>query len=402
VLALAAAGVATAALLAQLTWALGAPPKTDWLPFATGARVLHSDPGCMYCLGTQASAQAALLGYVPTAGFPKPFVNPPLVAVVLQPLADLPLRTGLLVMLVVSLGALALAARVADGLLPSAMAWGPRVLLLVAALLSLPAVTAVGLAQWAPLLTLCALGSLVALRRRRPWLAGLLLSVLLVKPQTVWLVLPALAAARSWRVLLGVATGAAGWLLSGLMLVGPSQLLQLPRLIMQRHVDEALRTVGVPGLVSDLTGSGAAAFAAAAVLGVAAVVAAWVFRSRLRADPALAVALGIGASLAFAPHVFADDLMLLAVTAVVWARYSQWSALGGMLALSLAYQADAWLPLAMAPFTVLAVVGVPAGAALSAWMRGDAAAVSNLPVDASMQRARQRDGSNLGRGIGAV
>src|SRR5438445_8759517 len=88
---LVAAALAAAALVAQLAWALDAPPKTDYLPFATGARVLHSDPGCMYCLGAQASAQAAILGYVPTAGFPKPFVNPPLVAWALQPLAGLPL-----------------------------------------------------------------------------------------------------------------------------------------------------------------------------------------------------------------------------------------------------------------------------------------------------------------------
>src|SRR5690349_5495184 len=97
--ALVAGAVAAVALVAQLTWALDAPPKTDYLPFATGARVLHDDPACLYCSSTQAEAQAAILGYVPAAGFPKPFVNPPAVAWALQPLSGLPLRTGLLVML---------------------------------------------------------------------------------------------------------------------------------------------------------------------------------------------------------------------------------------------------------------------------------------------------------------
>jgi hypothetical protein len=388
--------VALVGLLVQLTWALDAPPKTDYLPFATGARMLHSDPGCMYCSDAQAATQAAILGYVPTAGFPKPFVNPPLVAWVLQPLAGLPLRTGLLVLLLVALGALAVAARLADRLLPQTMPGAARLVLLIGGLLSLPAVTAVGLAQWAPLLVLAALGALAALRRDRQVLAGVLLSVLLIKPQTVWLVLPALVVARSWRVLLGVAAGAAGWLLTGLALVGPGQMLELPRLIVQRHVDEAFRTAGVPGMVTDLTGSGTAAFLAAAVLAGGAVAVALALRSRLRAEPGLAIGLGIAASLAFAPHVFPDDLMLLTVTAVVWARFAPGAAMAGVLGLSVAYALDAWLPGAMAPATVFAVLGVAVGATVSVWLRRGVALSDVRGADAASSRS-----GVLGQGIGA-
>jgi Glycosyltransferase family 87 len=357
--------LAAANLLAQLSWALDAPPKTDYLPFATGTRVLAAQPSCTYCMDAQASQQAAILGYTPTAGFPKPFVNPPLVALLLRPLAALPLRSGLLVLLVVLLAALAAAALLLARLLPAEWPAWRRILLATAALASLPAATGLALAQWGPLLVLAALGALAALRSGRPLAAGLLLSVLLVKPQTVWLVLPLLAAAGSWRVLLGFAAGSSGWLLSGVALVGPAQMAQWPRLVLEKHVDEATRTAGLPGLAGDVFGGGRAAFVAAVVLAAAVVVGTVALRGRLRGRPEVAVGLGIALSLLCAPHVFPDDLMLLAVTAAVWAPLAPWGALGTMISLSVAYQLDGWLPGGLAHLTPLAVVGVVVGAALA-------------------------------------
>jgi len=359
--ALLAGGLAVAVLLVQLGWALDEPPRTDFLPFATGARLLQADPRCLYCDGAQAAQQAAILGYVPAAGFPKPFVNPPLVAWALQPLSGLPLRDGLVALLGVLLAALGIAVLAGDRLLPATWPGSRRLVLLLSALASLPAATAVGLAQWAPLMTLAGLGALLALRRGRPVLAGVLLSVLLVKPQAIWLVLPALAVAGSWRVLLGAGAGALGWLASGVLLVGPAQMLQLPRLIFERHVGEAFRTAGLPGLVTDATGNGGAAFVAACVLGGAAVIAALRWRSLLRGRPELAVGLGIAASLACAPHVFPDDLMLLAVSAVAWAPLAPWGALASMLSLSAAYVLDGWLPSPLDHLTPLAVLSVVVG-----------------------------------------
>jgi hypothetical protein len=348
----------------------------------------------MYCLSAQASEQATILGYVPEAGFPKPFVNPPLMALLLQPLAGMPLRTGLLVLLLVLLAGLAWSARLVDRLLPAAWRWEPRVLLVAGALLSLPAATALGLAQWAPLLLLAALGALAALRRDRQVLAGVLLSVLLIKPQTVWLVLPMLAVAHSWRVLLGVGAGAVGWVISGVLLVGPSQMLQLPQLILERHVDEASRTSGLPGLVSDIAGSGPAAFVAAMVLGALAVAVAVAMRSRLRGRPEVAVALGVAASLVCAPHVFPDDLMLLAVTAVVWAPLAPRVAIGAMLSLSVAYQLDAVLPGPLAHVSPLAALFVAVGAAVA--LRGGGA-----PLRVGVVAPAATAGGVLGNGVGA-
>jgi len=359
--------LALANLLVQVTWGLDAPPKTDYLAFSTGARVIHDNPTCLYCDDVQTQTEADILGYVPTAGFPTPYVNPPLIAFLLQPLSALPLRTGLMVLMLVLLGALAFAARLFLRLLPPEWPASLRLLLLAASLISLPAATAMGLAQWAPLLLLCALGALAALRGGRPVLAGVLLSVLLIKPQTVWLVLPALAFAGAWRTLGGFALGSAGWGLTGLLLVGPEQMLQWPRLVLERHVDEAYRTAGLPGIVTAVTGSGQAAFVAAVVLAVLAVLGFAVLRGRLRGRPELAVGLGIACSMVCAPHVFPDDLMLLAVTTVVWAPRAPRFAAGALLLMSAAYRVDGWLPSSMAHLTAVAGLVIAGGCAVALW-----------------------------------
>ena len=359
--------LALANLLVQVSWGLDAPPKTDWLAFATGARVIHDQPSCLYCDDVQTGTQAAILGYVPTAGFPKPYVNPPLVAFLLQPLSALPLRTGLAVLMLVLLGVLAFAARLFVRLLPRDWPASLRLLLVAASLVSLPAATALGLAQWAPVLLLAALGALALLRgaHPRPVLAGVLLAVLLIKPQTVWLVLPALVAAGAWRVLGGFALGAAGWGLTGLLLVGWDQMLQWPRLVLARQVDEAHRTAGIPGVVTSIAGGDRAAFVAAVVLAGLALVGLALASRRLRGRPDVAVALGIALSMVCAPHVFPDDLMLLGATAVVWAPRAPRAAVLGMLAISVAYQVDGWLPSSVGHLTALAALGVALGAASS-------------------------------------
>jgi hypothetical protein len=250
-------------------------------------------------------------------------------------------------------------------LLPAAWPEWQRLLVVASAALSVPAATALFLAQWAPLLLLAAVGALAALRARRPLLAGVLLAALVVKPQTVWLALPLLAVAGSWRVLLGFAAGGAGWVLTGLALVGPAELLQWPRLVLERHVGEAHRTAGLPGAVAGWTGSDPAAFVAAVVLAAAVVVGAFVVRGRLRGRPDVALAVGVALSMVCAPHVFPDDLMLLAVTAIVWAPFAPRAAVASMLAVSAAYLVDGWVPAWAGHFTPLATLAVAVGTMLS-------------------------------------
>jgi hypothetical protein len=337
------------ALLARL---LSAPLQalhgagSDYISFATGSRILASGSRCLYCLSTQADAQAEVLGYrpvPPAPGFPHIFANPPLAAWLLRPIAALPLSAGLAAFLVASLVALFAAARLLERRLPRTLPESRRALLVITATASLPAATTLLLGQWDAFLLLAAVGAIWALDRDRPLTAGLLLSVLLVKPQLAWLLLPLLVAASRWRIAAGFALGAAVWVGSGLLIVGPRQLIELLPLVRARQTGESLLTAGLPALAG-LAGGNTAVLVAAPVLAAAAVALAWRCRAGLRqAAPTVAVSLGICASILCAPHVFSDDLLLLAVPLVVLATTWPGAALAGAVALSLAFVLDEWV-----------------------------------------------------------
>ncbi len=64
----------------------------------------------------------------------------------------------------------------------------------------------------------------LASRRGRPFVAGLWLAVLLIKPHVLILLLPGLLLARRWKTLLGFGVGGFALLLASLLLVGTSGL----------------------------------------------------------------------------------------------------------------------------------------------------------------------------------
>ena len=82
--------------IADLHTAFGGGSAVDYLAIASAGRVVHAGSSCVYCVSSLAAAQAQLLGYMPAASatFPVPFVNPALMAWLIQPLAVLPLQTG--------------------------------------------------------------------------------------------------------------------------------------------------------------------------------------------------------------------------------------------------------------------------------------------------------------------
>ena len=317
----------------------------DYVSFATGARILASGSTCLYCVPAQEHAQASVLGYWPPAswtGFPHIYVNPPLAAWLLQPVAALPLASGLGVFVVASVAALFAAARVLERRLPRSLPEDRRRLLLIAATASLPAATAVMLGQWDPFILLATAGALWALESRRPVTAGLLLSVLLVKPQLVWLLLPLLVAARAWRLAAGFSLGAIAWLASSLLLVGPRQLAQVVSLVRTHQTDEGPLSAGLPALAGHLGGD--AVLVAAALCAAAALAVTWRQRALLRRSaPAVTVSLGTCASMVCAPHVFSDDLLLLAVPLVVLATRWHHAAIAAAIGLSAAFILDEWV-----------------------------------------------------------
>ena len=95
--------------IADLHTAFGGGSAVDYLAIASAGRVVHAGSSCVYCVSSLAAAQAQLLGYMPAASatFPVPFVNPALMAWLIQPLAVLPLQTGTDVFIAINVVAMA-------------------------------------------------------------------------------------------------------------------------------------------------------------------------------------------------------------------------------------------------------------------------------------------------------
>ncbi|HSQ63214.1 MAG TPA: glycosyltransferase family 87 protein [Polyangiaceae bacterium] len=145
----------------------------DLESFCVGSR-LWLDGQPVYDFAAQARAHVALAH----PGFaPFPFVNPPILAIEMAPLAKLPHAVALLVVIVASLAAAVVAARLVTG--------DARNALWVAA--SYPALTALGQGQLAFFALLLFSLTYYALARRRPFTAGAVASLLVYKPQLLLL-----------------------------------------------------------------------------------------------------------------------------------------------------------------------------------------------------------------------
>jgi hypothetical protein len=322
--------VAVAFIARSANGALTMPANSDWVAFAVGAHLLNTG-GCLYCASSQIATTHSM-GLFPGDGI-NPFVSLPPVGFIFEPLGLQAPARGVLIALVVS-GALFVAALALTWrLLPSS--WEPWQRLGGALVSTGSLVGLVAFLQWQWAMVLAVLLTLVLQRRGRGVAAGLALSLLIVEPQVVWLALPLLLAARQWRMLAGFGGGAIAWLAASLVLVGPGQLLRWPGFLLEAHVDDAFRGVGLPAFAASIVNSGSAAFVTSAVLGLAACVLAFVLRGSLHTHPSHALALGVVLSLVAAPHVYAQDLALLALPCVVIARRRGAAALLVMLGLSL-------------------------------------------------------------------
>jgi hypothetical protein len=306
--------------IADLHTAFGGGSAVDYLAIASAGRVVHGGSSCVYCTGALGAAQAQLLGYAPAASatFPVPFVNPALLAWLIQPLAVLPLQTGTDVFIGLNVAAMAISAAIltrrASPYLGNPLAAG----LVVIAVFSLEAGTGILLGQSDGLMLLAATLAIVALDRGRPVLSGLLLVPLLLKPQLVWLVPPILVVTRQWRMLGALVAGAAVVLLGSIAVAGPGHLLDAVGLVTApayAHLD--LQSNSIPALVARPLASNPAAWAAAVTLAVVAVAFMVVLRDTLRRNPVPALAVGVGLSVMLSPHLGDYSLMLLAVPVAV-------------------------------------------------------------------------------------
>lgn len=301
--------------------------NSDWPAFATGARLIVSDPGHLYDLAAQQRAQKEVTGgrVLVTAGIEGilPFLAPAWVALLAVPFdalgSDLGGRAWVLAGLVcLALGLyLATRPRPPTEFLP-AFAGVPAALLMLNA--QLDGFVALGL------------GAAVALWPRR-YLAGIALGLTLVKPQLVLPLGIAVIVAREWRVLAGWATAGLVFLLPTLVLdpVWVGQWLQQTR----ATVAPISREVDLPHLGELLP----APSVAVALLTLAAIAAVVYLAWRLGGEgphpgplplgerelrPALAT-LVVGGVLA-SPHALPADLVIVSVGLAIWtqARWFDW------------------------------------------------------------------------------
>jgi len=292
--------------------------------------------------------------------FTQPFLSPPVDSWLAAPLAALPYNVALLVWAAVLLVTLVFA-----------LAWtssyrGPaRIAAVAVAITPWWVLLAIYVGQVVPLVAAALLVAWRLIKEDREIAAGLVLSALVLKPNTAVLVPFVVLAAGRWRAF--VACAAASAVLAGLSLLA----------VGMDGVNDYLASLGhLPGGATALTLGGAfglsgtAAMAVRAGIVVAALVAAFTQRGR----PGMAMAIGAIASLLTAPYLHNSDLcVLVAAGWIVWQEAPIWrAALVAML-------------LAASPYLLERQLGTP----LEGWVRIEAAFLAGLVVTALLTRQFQ-------------
>jgi hypothetical protein len=300
--------------------------NSDWPAFATGARLIMSDPGHLYDLAAQHRVQGEVTGgrVLITPGIEGilPFLAPAWVALLAVPFDAFGTDLGGRLWILFGLACLGAALYLVAGKsgLP-AFASVPTALLMLNA--QLDGLVALGIAGAIALWS-------------RPYIAGLVLGLTLVKPQLVLPVGVALLAARRWKILAGWAAAGAVLLLSTLALnprwpldwLGQARATVAP---VSREVDLPHLGVLLPEPIQP---------AAVVVLAAGAMALVVVLASRRRTDLSAAAAVLVAGGVLAAPHALATDLVLVALALAIWgqALWFDW------LALSVASLACAIVP----------------------------------------------------------
>lgn len=313
--------------------------NSDWPAFATGARLIVSDPGHLYDLATQRRVQADVTSgrILITPGIEGilPFLAPAWVALLAVPFDAFGTDIGGRLWILFGLVCLAAALYLVAGRrgLP-AFASVPTALLMLNA--QLDGLVALGIAAAIALWS-------------RPYLAGLALGLTLVKPQLVLPLGVALLLARRWKVL-------AGWIGAGLVLLGATLALN-PRWPLE-WLSQIRATVAPVSREVDLPHLGVLLpeplqSPAIALLTVGAIALVVFLASRRRDSFTAAAAIVVAGGVLAAPHALATDLVLVGVAMAVWgeARWFDW------IALSVAALLCAVIPPPLPSFVGIALAG---------------------------------------------
>ena len=314
--------------------------NSDWPAFATGGRLIVSDPTHLYDFEVQRPVELDVTGgrSLVTPGIQGflPFLAPAWVAFIAVPFDLLGTNLGGKLWILFELACLALGLFLAvrprppSAILP-AFAAVPTALMLLNA--QLDGLVALGL------------GAAIALRSK-PYLAGLALGLTLVKPHLVLPIAVALLVTRTWRVIVG-------WAAAGLVLLTSTMALN-PRWVLDwlNSAGTTLQPSGPEVAIAHfgtMLPAGWDRFAAAslALIAIAAVV---LLASRRRVDFRSAAAILVAGGVVAAPHALPTDLVLVAVALAIWgeAEWYDWLLLSVGAALA-----------AFTPVPIPTLVGVP-------------------------------------------
>ena len=313
--------------------------NSDWPAFATGARILVTDPGHLYDVAVQRRVQLELTGgrTLITLGINGilPFVGPAWVAFFAVPFEALGTDLGGRLWILFGLACLAF------GLYLAVRPRAPAAIL--APFASVPTALLLLNAQLDGLVAL-GIGAAISMWSRQ-YVAGLCLGLTLLKPQLVLPIGAGLLATRRWRVLAGWATaGLALWAAAALL--DPLWVLKwLPALNGpvgpgSREIDFAHFGTALPTPVQGY---------AVAILSLVALVAVLALAGRRRNDFRPAAAVLVAGGVLGAPHALPTDLVLVAVALAIWgeAHWYDWLLLSAGAAIA-----------AVTPAPIPAVVGL--------------------------------------------
>ena len=293
--------------------------NSDWPAFATGARLIVSDPSHLYDLKVQRQAESDVTGgrVLVTLGIGGilPFLAPAWVALLAAPFEVFGTDIGGRLWILFGL------ACVGAGLYLSTRPRPPTAFL--PAFASVPTALMMLNAQLDGIVAL-GIGAAIALWSR-PYLAGASLGLTLVKPQLVLPLALALLLARRWRVL-------AGWAAVGLLLVAATLVLSPHWLFdwlgqTRSTIQAGAREINLPHFAIFLPSAARTyGLVALTLIGVgSALVLAARRRNDLNAGAAILVIGGVVAS----PHALPSDLVLVALGLAIWgkATWTEWLAL---------------------------------------------------------------------------
>jgi hypothetical protein len=273
----------------------------DWLTVASASRALLDGARCLYCSGPLQTAAQSVVGH-PLQRFPV-FLDTPTAAVVAAPLAWLPYAASFAALSLLSIGALG----VSWWLLVTRLGTPPLPTFI--AIFALPAVAGISEGQWGPPLCL-ALTTALVLLRPRPLLGGAVLSLLMLKPQTIWLVPVILVIVGELRMTSGFVLGTAVQAGISALLAGPGVFAAWWQAANGVEQSQLPVTIGVSGLLAHI-GIELMPMLLPMTGAIVAVALALRYRAALYRRPEVAVCLAAAGSFLLAPHIFPADLAVL-------------------------------------------------------------------------------------------